>query len=120
MGKPKAKARSLDKIAQSRFGYDRLHSGQKLAVEAVLDGHDTLAVMPTGFGKSAIYQLAAFLIPGVTVVVSPLIALQRDQLLAIADKDVGDAAMLNSTIRESDRQETFENLQAIDLFYLLL
>lgn len=120
MSTARNKARSLHKIAQERFGYDRLHPGQERAVQAILEGHDTLAVMPTGFGKSAIYQLAAFLIPGVTVVVSPLIALQRDQLQAIADKDVGDAAVLNSTIKQSDRQETLNDLQAGDLEFLFL
>src|SRR5689334_23245401 len=103
MGKPKTKL-PLHKIAQERFGYNRLHKGQELAVRAVLEGHDTLVVMPTGSGKSAIYQLAASLISGPTVVVSPLIALQRDQVQAIADQDVGEAAVVNSTINQAERE----------------
>ena len=63
----------------------RLRPGQQQVIEAVLNGRDTLAVMPTGSGKSAIYQIAGALIPGATLVVSPLIALQKDQLDALAD-----------------------------------
>ncbi|MDX2230497.1 MAG: RecQ family ATP-dependent DNA helicase [Leptolyngbyaceae cyanobacterium bins.349] len=111
---------SLHTLAQERFGYDGLHPGQERAVKAVLEGNDTLVVMPTGGGKSAIYQLAASMIDGVTVVVSPLLALQRDQVQAIAQQDVGDAALINSTVREGDRQDTFESLQAGELEFLFL
>lgn len=112
--------RSLHTLAQQRFGYDKLHPGQERAVNVVLEGHDTLVVMPTGGGKSAIYQLAASMIEGATVVVSPLLALQRDQVQAIAQQDVGTAAVINSTVREGDRQETFESLQAGELEFIFL
>ncbi len=111
---------SLDRLAQAQFGYERLHPGQKRAIEAVLQGHDTLVVMPTGAGKSAIYQMLAGLMPGATVVVSPLLALQRDQVQAIAQQAVGTAAVINSTINQTTRQETFESLQAGDLEFLFL
>lgn len=114
------KSRSLHTLAQQRFGYERLHPGQERAVQSVLEGHDTLVVMPTGGGKSAIYQLAASMIEGATIVVSPLLALQRDQVQAIAQQDVGDAAVINSTINESDRQEIFEQWQAGELEFLFL
>jgi ATP-dependent DNA helicase RecQ len=110
----------LHKIAQERFGYDRLHTGQELAVQAVLNGHDALVVMPTGGGKSAIYQLSAALISGATVVVSPLLALQRDQVQAIADQDVGEAAVVNSTVKAADREEAFENFQEGEIEFLFL
>mgnify|MGYP002777061911 FL=1 len=113
-------SRSLHTLAQERFGYDRLHPGQERAVKSVLAGHDTLVVMPTGGGKSAIYQLAASMISGATVVVSPLLALQRDQVQAIAQQDVGEAAVINSTVGDSDRQETFENLREGELEFLFL
>jgi ATP-dependent DNA helicase RecQ len=61
-----------------RCGYENLRPGQAAAIRAVLAGRDTLAVLPTGYGKSAIYRLAACLLAGPTVVISPLIALQRD------------------------------------------
>jgi ATP-dependent DNA helicase RecQ len=113
-------AKALNRVAKSRFGYDELRPGQISAIQSVLKGHDALVVMPTGSGKSAIYQIAAFLIPGATVVVSPLIALQRDQVQAIAQQKVGDAAVLNSTLSEAERQEAFEDLLEGDLEFLFL
>ena len=74
----------------------------------MLAGHDTLAVMPTGSGKSAIYQIAGAIIPGVTVVVSPLIALQQDQVEAIAEMDAGGAALLNSALPAAEREEALD------------
>ncbi len=64
----------VDRTARAKLGYEQLRPGQEEAIAAVLDGRDTLVVMPTGAGKSAIYQIAGALIPGATVVVSPLIA----------------------------------------------
>src|SRR3546814_17030007 len=69
----------LVELARDRFGFDELRPGQREAVESVVAGHDTLAVMPTGSGKSAIYQLAGLLLEGPTIVVSPLLALQRSE-----------------------------------------
>jgi ATP-dependent DNA helicase RecQ len=57
----------IHQIAQSKFGYQSLRSGQEAAIKSLLEGHDTLAAMPTDSGKSAIYQIAAVLIPGATV-----------------------------------------------------
>ena len=71
--------------AALRFGYDRLRPEQAEAVAAIVDGRDVVAILPTGAGKSAIYQVAGALIDGPTVVVSPLVALQRDQVRAIAE-----------------------------------
>jgi ATP-dependent DNA helicase RecQ len=70
----------LLKIARDRLGFERLRAGQLRAVSALVAGRDVLAVLPTGGGKSAIYELAGMLRDGPTVVVSPLIALQDDQL----------------------------------------
>src|SRR3712207_8413552 len=69
----------VDQAAQEKLGHGQLRPGQEEAITAVLEGRDTLAVMPTGAGKSAIYQIAGALMPGATVVVSPLIALQRSE-----------------------------------------
>jgi ATP-dependent DNA helicase RecQ len=107
-------------VAQERCGYASLHSGQEEAIGAVLAGCDTLAVMPTGYGKSAIYQIAAYLLRGPTVVVSPLIALQRDQVEAIDAREVGDAAVINSAVREAVQDETFEELKTGDLEFIFL
>src|SRR5215470_16628798 len=70
----------IEELARERLGFERLRPGQLRAVEALADGRDVLAVLPTGGGKSAIYELAGLLRAGPTVVVSPLIALQADQL----------------------------------------
>jgi ATP-dependent DNA helicase RecQ len=64
---------------RDRFGLSDFRPGQREAIEAVLEGRDGLVIMPTGSGKSLIYQLSALLLPGLTVVVSPLIALMKDQ-----------------------------------------
>jgi ATP-dependent DNA helicase RecQ len=111
---------NIQQVAKERFGYEALRPGQETAVEAVLKGHDTLVVMPTGSGKSAIYQIAAYLIPGATVVVSPLIALQRDQVEAIAHQDIGEAAAVNATLASSKRQETFAQLEEGNLEFIFL
>jgi ATP-dependent DNA helicase RecQ len=107
------------KIARERFGYEALRKGQEGAIASVLEGRDTLAVMPTGSGKSAIYQIAGLLMDGPTVVVSPLIALQKDQLDTIEEQEVAPAAVLNSVIPESERREAFEDLHR-DLEFLFL
>src|SRR5437868_9741105 len=96
----------VNRILQEKFGYDQLRPGQDEAIKSVLDGHDTLAIMPTGWGKSMIYQIATLVFAGPTVIVSPLIALQRDQVGSIEELDVGDAALLNSTLRASEWKET--------------
>ncbi len=108
------------KIALKRFGYESLRPGQEAAILAVMDGHDTLAVMPTGSGKSAIYQIAACLIPGATVAISPLVALQRDQVESIEELDVGGAAVVNSIVPKAQGQEAFEHLEAGELEFLFL
>jgi ATP-dependent DNA helicase RecQ len=108
------------RIARTQLGFHRLRPGQAEAVEAVLDGHDTLVVMPTGSGKSAIYQLAALLLPGPTVVVSPLIALQRDQVAAAGKRGAIRAAEANSRVRASKRRAALEEFAGGGLELLLL
>ena len=70
----------IEELARERLGFEQLRPGQLRAAEALAGGRDVLAVLPTGGGKSAIYELAGMLRTGPTVVVSPLIALQDDQL----------------------------------------
>ena len=77
-------------------------------------GRDTVAILPTGAGKSAIYQLAALVIPGPTVVVAPLSALQRDQVNALLDNGV-EAAEANSQVGAAERRQAFEDFGAGDL-----
>ncbi|MBD0290972.1 MAG: RecQ family ATP-dependent DNA helicase [Thermoleophilia bacterium] len=105
------------KVARETFGFRGLRRGQDLALRAVLDGRDTLAVMPTGFGKSAIYQIAGVLIPGPTLVVSPLLALQRDQVASLRELGLS-AAALNAQVSESERDETLGALAEGNLEFL--
>ncbi len=81
------------RAALARLGYADFLPGQEAALAAVLSGRDVLAVMPTGSGKSLLYQLPAVTGPGLVVVASPLIALMRDQLRALADRGVAAAAL---------------------------
>ncbi|XGV97219.1 MAG: RecQ family ATP-dependent DNA helicase [Leptolyngbya sp. BL-A-14] len=120
MARKRKRTKQIEQAAQEHFGYDELRPGQEAAIQSVLNGQDTLAVMPTGSGKSAIYQLAAVELKGATVVVSPLIALQKDQVDAIESQDLGGAAQVNSTIREGDRQEAFDQLKAGELEFIFL
>jgi ATP-dependent DNA helicase RecQ len=76
--------------------------------------------MPTGSGKSAIYQIAALQIPRATVVVSPLIALQKDQVETIVEQDVAKAAQINSTMKVSDRQQAFDDIKSGELEFIFL
>ncbi|HWT93648.1 MAG TPA: ATP-dependent DNA helicase RecQ [Solirubrobacteraceae bacterium] len=103
-------------MAEEKLGHDELRPGQLEAVQAVVAGKDTLCVMSTGSGKSAIYQMAGFLIDGPTVVVSPLIALQQDQMESVE----GEAAVLNSTLTERQRDEVLEEAQDDELEFVLL
>ncbi|MBW4693273.1 MAG: RecQ family ATP-dependent DNA helicase [Lyngbya sp. HA4199-MV5] len=120
MAKRRKRTKPIEQAAQEHFGYDELRPGQEAAIQSVLNRQDTLVVMPTGSGKSAIYQLAAIEITGATVVVSPLIALQKDQVDAIESQDIGGAAQVNSTIGAGDRQEAFDQLKAGELEFIFL
>jgi ATP-dependent DNA helicase RecQ len=111
---------SIERAAAELLGFESLRPGQEEAVRAVLDGRDTLAVMPTGSGKSAIYQLATALGGGPAVVVSPLLALQRDQVEAIEDSGVGEAAALNSTLSRGAREELLEEVEDKTLEFVFL
>ncbi len=79
------------------FGFDQFREGQEQAIQRVLDGEHTLLVMPTGAGKSLAYQLPALLLPGLTLVISPLIALMKDQVDALVEAGIA-ATYLNSTL----------------------
>src|SRR6059058_887063 len=86
---------AIRELARRRLGFDRLRPGQLRAVAAAAGGRDVLAVLPTGGGKFAIYELAGLVRPGPTVVVSPLIALQDDQLAHLRAAGLS-AVVLNS------------------------
>src|SRR3954464_5789065 len=111
----------LRRTAKDAFGWDQLRPGQLEAMEAVMAGSATLVVMPTGAGKSAVYQVPALLIDGPTVVVSPLIALQRDQVAALTGRLCsGEAVQANSSLSERARSEAFAALAFCDVEFFFL
>jgi ATP-dependent DNA helicase RecQ len=106
--------RQLRAVARDRFGYTLLRPNQLDAMRAVLSGRDALVVLPTGAGKSAVYQVPAALLPGPTVVVSPLLALQQDQMAALSDRGDPELAAVRISSAESpaERRDALAALRA--------
>ncbi len=100
-----------EQILKSVFGYDKFRPGQKEIIQNILDGRDTLAVMPTGGGKSLCYQIPALIFDGITVVVSPLISLMQDQVGALLENGVS-AAFLNSTLNLDEYKKTVRDIKS--------
>src|SRR5215831_13322236 len=88
---------------RARFGHQDFRQGQERIVDAVLGGRDVLAVMPTGSGKSLCYQLPAVILPGITIVVSPLISLMKDQVDELNRRSIASGA-LHSMLAAGDRR----------------
>src|ERR1700756_5489349 len=110
-------ADQIRRVAREQLGFERLRPGQLEGVEAVLAGDDTLCVMATGSGKTAIYELAGLISDGPSIVVSPLIALQRDQVESIE----GDrAVMLNSTLGRGARRRALEEAEDGEASFVLV
>ncbi|WP_106814680.1 RecQ family ATP-dependent DNA helicase [Microbacterium timonense] len=102
----------IQEVARASFGLDQLHGAQLDAIEAAANGRDVLVVRATGWGKSAVYQVAAALRDGVTVIVSPLIALQEDQLVGLRDApDAPGAVALNSARGVRARAQAWRRLR---------
>ncbi len=95
---------------QQYFGHDRFRPGQQPVIEHLLAGRSTAAVFPTGGGKSLCYQLPALLLPGVTLVVSPLIALMKDQIDALTARGIA-ARRLDSTLSADEYRSVMEQLR---------
>src|SRR4051812_36967874 len=115
-----AAGKRIERAAREVFGFEELRAGQAEAVQSVLGGRDTRAVMSTGSGKSAISQIPALLIRGPTVVVSPLIALQRDQVEELEREGAGGAAAVSSFVASGAREETLDELAEGSLEFLFL
>src|SRR5256885_16254080 len=94
----------LREALSTHFGYGGFRKGQEAIVRSVLAGRPTIAILPTGGGKSLCYQLPALLLDGTTVVVSPLVALMKDQVDALSARGIP-ATFVNSSLPESERQE---------------
>src|ERR671920_2448209 len=95
---------------REHFGFEGFREGQGEVVESILEGHDTVVVMPTGGGKSLCYQLPALMRDGVTVVVSPLIALMKDQVDALRARNLP-ATFINSSIDFEEQKARIQGLR---------
>ncbi|NUL45276.1 ATP-dependent DNA helicase RecQ [Cellulosimicrobium funkei] len=113
----------IHRLAREVFGWDELRPSQVEAVEAALAGRDVLAVMPTGYGKSAVYQLAGVLAEGPCVVVSPLIALQSDQRDGLNELAAGAgtrAVAINSSLSARDQERAWQSVEDGEVTFLFL
>lgn len=103
----------IQEVARESFGWDELRPRLSEAMEVLLAGGDVLAVMPTGYGKSSLYQVTGTILEGVTIVVSPLISLQEDQVRALTEaKDVPRAVAINSSAGQRERERDWEALES--------
>src|SRR5438876_5257645 len=99
----------LSEALKEHFGYDTFRKGQEAIVRSVLSGRPTIAILPTGGGKSLCYQLPALLLEGTTVVVSPLIALMKDQVDALQRRGIS-ATLINSSLSPGEQRERIQAL----------
>ena len=101
------------------FGHSRFRQGQEALINAILSGRDVLGIMPTGGGKSLCYQIPALVLEGVTVVISPLISLMKDQVAALSEAGI-QAAYLNSTLTPQQMQLVYQRTRegAYQLLYV--
>ncbi len=106
--------------AKRLLGFPSLRPGQEEAIRSLLEGRDTVLVQPTGSGKSAVYQIAGALMAGSTVVVSPLIALQKDQSDSIQASKLEETAVLNSTLSAGEQRDVFERIEAGNVEYIFM
>ncbi len=106
-------------VLESVFGYKAFRSFQEESIDALLGGKDVLTILPTGGGKSLCYQLPSLMMEGVSVVISPLIALMQDQVRGLSENGI-EAVTINSDMGEEDRQEVFHKLQSgrVKLLYV--
>jgi ATP-dependent DNA helicase RecQ len=100
---------TLHRTLRRTFGFRSLREGQEEVIRSILDGKDTLAIMPTGAGKSLCYQLPGAELPGTTIIVSPLISLMKDQVDKLQELGV-DAVQVNSTLSRGEESEVLEEI----------
>jgi ATP-dependent DNA helicase RecQ len=117
MQKPPPKRKDKFAVLKDYFGYTEFRPGQEAVIDAILGGRDALAVMPTGAGKSLCYQIPALMLDGLTVVISPLISLMKDQVNALREAGVR-AAYLNSSLSSEEYAATIKLLYRGDCHIL--
>jgi ATP-dependent DNA helicase RecQ len=109
----------MRRTLRETFGLDKLRHGQAEVIRSVLEGNNTLAIMPTGAGKSLCYQLPSLHLPGTTVVVSPLISLMKDQVDKLDDAGL-EAAQLNSALTAEEHQENLEQIHTEETDFIFV
>ncbi|MCI8574271.1 MAG: DNA helicase RecQ [Oscillibacter sp.] len=97
-------------VLKQSFGHTAFRPGQETLVDGILSGRDVLGIMPTGGGKSLCYQIPALLLPGITVVISPLISLMKDQVAALHNAGIS-AAFLNSALDQDAARQVWEGIR---------
>lgn len=100
-----------EEILAQYYGYTEFRPGQREVIDQILSGKDVIAIMPTGAGKSVCYQIPALLLPGITIVISPLISLMKDQVEALVQGGIP-AAYLNSTVSQEEYFSVLEGLRS--------
>ena len=96
-------------ILQKYYGYKSFRKGQEEIINTILNGEDVLAIMPTGGGKSLCYQVPALCMDGLTIVISPLISLMKDQVDSLTSMGI-DASYINSSLSSEDYNQILENI----------
>ncbi len=110
---------SLHQSLKTTFGFEQFRQGQEQTITQLLNGHSSLSIFPTGSGKSLCYQLAALHLPNLTLVVSPLLALMKDQLEFLASKGIA-AASIDSTLKGNQAQEIMTGVRSGEIKILMV
>ena len=96
-------------ILKKYFGYENFRPGQEELIDHILSKEDVLGIMPTGAGKSVCYQVPAMILDGITIVISPLISLMKDQVDSLNEIGIP-ATFINSTLSYNNYEQTIENI----------